>query len=123
MKMKKDLEKENVDTQNKYKDIIFGNRTRIYNGCLYEPQGQGAIDRCMYHERQKKHRVQDICPTLTKTAEEDGVLTDRRTFFIRKSSKSFYDHWSSHENYHRMGVFHNLHAIHTLDTWSTCDFL
>lgn len=60
MKMKKDLEKENVDTQNKYKDIIFGNSTRIYDECLYDRRGQGTVDKSMYHERLKKHRVQDI---------------------------------------------------------------
>ena len=61
MKKKKDLEKENVDTQNKDKDFILGNSTRIYYGYLNEPRGQETIDECMYHQRLKKNRVQDIC--------------------------------------------------------------
>lgn len=54
MKMIKDLEKENIGTQNKYKDSIFGKNTRIYDECLYEPRGQEIIDRCIYHKRLKR---------------------------------------------------------------------
>lgn len=84
MKMIKDLEKENIGTQNKYKDSIFGKNTRIYDECLYEPRGQEIIDRCIYHKRLKRPWVQDICHTLTNRAEKDEVLTDRGTgIFIK----------------------------------------
>ena len=50
---KGELEKSVVQTQRKYKAIIFGNYSKICIGCIKEPWDQGKIDRYMYQERLK----------------------------------------------------------------------
>lgn len=78
MKTKQEPEKAIPETQDKYKDIIFGFDSRICGGCLEEPQEQIDDDR-IYQERLKEWQVRDICLTLNNTVEEDGVLIVIRT--------------------------------------------
>ena len=53
MKTKQEPEKAIPETQEKYKDIIFGFDSRICGGCLKEPQEQIDDDR-IYQERLKE---------------------------------------------------------------------
>ena len=53
MKTKQEPEKAIPETQDKYKDIIFGFDSRICGGCLKEPQEQIDDDR-IYQERLKE---------------------------------------------------------------------
>ena len=53
MKTKQEPEKAIPETQDKYKDIIFGFDSRKCGGCLKEPQEQIDDDR-IYQERLKE---------------------------------------------------------------------
>ena len=62
-----------------YKDIIFGNDSRICEGCLNELGEQGNIDECLYQERLKQQRVRSIRRTLANMVETYEVPIDGRT--------------------------------------------
>ena len=62
-----------------YKDIIFGNDSRICEGCLNELVEQGNIDECLYQERLKQQRVRSIRRTLANMVEKYEVPIDGRT--------------------------------------------
>ena len=47
---KKELQKAIVQSQQNYKDIVFGNVSRIYEECLKEFQEHGKIAECIYQE-------------------------------------------------------------------------
>lgn len=69
----------NIETQHKHMDIIFGNNSRMCKRCLNELWKQGKIEKCIYQERPKEHRVWDICCTLANAVEDDEMLMDQKT--------------------------------------------
>ena len=48
----------------------------MYEESLKEFPEEGKIDECIYQERQKEHRVRDICRALDNAVEEDTMLID-----------------------------------------------
>ena len=76
-KTKEELGRSTVETQGRYKHVLFGNNSRICGGCLKELQEQ--IDDCIYQEGLTEQQVQPICSKSVNTVEDDAVLIDVRT--------------------------------------------
>ena len=60
MKTKQELEKEIVETQRKYKDIIFGNYTPICTECLNELKKQQIIDKRSHNQTSMENTVRKL---------------------------------------------------------------
>ena len=80
MKTRQELEKSIVERQKKYKNIIFGNGSRICKGCLNELWKQQVVDEKLDDQKLSENAIRKLVwDSLWKNTVMDGeIMVDKR---------------------------------------------